>query len=74
MERAIWSYQSQGDPWNLGDGELTVAAYARAVMFSVEEEKAMDSYNRTFNCQCLVPWDKVDELIALLTAARREAT
>jgi hypothetical protein len=64
-DRAIFEFTG---PIHNG-GTLTVTAHKDCVLFEVEQECAVDSYNDTFNCECLVPWDKVHEMIALLQGA-----
>jgi hypothetical protein len=70
--RGQWSYQSRGDLDDCGiyDGEITVTVQPNGVLFSVEEECAVDSYNQLFNCSSLVPLSEIDALIALLNRAR----
>lgn len=45
---------STGDQMWFEVGELTVTSSDNGVLVAVEQEQAVDSYNKSFTCQCLL--------------------
>jgi hypothetical protein len=72
MTRAVWEYEPAGSKFMVPyqSGKLTVTTTAEHVLVELEDEVAVDSYNQTCELSMIVPFDKVDELIAHLVAAR----
>lgn len=63
-DREMWSFDAGGY-----EGEITVTAHGNGVFFEIEKEMAVGSYNEDFLCDCFVPLDKLDDLIAVLQRA-----
>jgi len=63
MERALFEYQST--TWDK-DGLLAVVAHEGGVLFTTEQEHAVDSYNEVFVNQVILPLDKARELALLI--------
>ena len=54
------------------DNQLSIVRHPNGdVSFSVSEERAMDSYNQTFECSLTVPKAHVASIISWLTNPRR---
>lgn len=67
MSERHWEHVIQGGFYG-GDGvELTVTP--TGVEFSVTAEQAVDSYNQTFTCSVIVPFDKLGDAVRLLQTA-----
>ena len=69
--RALWSGIGQIHGYT---GEITASAHADGVLFEIEQEHAVDSYNYAFNCQALISWEQWDEMVAQIGAVRPEAS
>jgi hypothetical protein len=55
------------------DNNMTVAPADGGVSFSVMEEKAVDSFNSTFECTLRLSYEEVEQLVSYLTAELSKA-
>ncbi len=62
-----WSYVPDAQRFRWDDAEMEVVATADHVRFSVTEDKAMDSYNKTFTCNVNLPLEQARSLRDWLT-------
>lgn len=55
-----------GTDWEYGDS-LSVTITETGVLFEIDQDHAVDSYNSNFTNQLMVPWDRIEELTKLLS-------
>jgi hypothetical protein len=63
--RSQWEFNNPNDQDNL----ICVTRTEYGLYIEAEEEKAVDSYNHTFNCAIAIPVDKAKQLLAFLRQA-----